>query len=155
MEIVEMICQNCGGKLKFEAGKEIISCPFCGSERIIIESDELKATRINAELEHRKLDYQIEKDKREKEAISIRQFREGKISKVIIVSGVISLLFGIGGFNNNYEYWLSSSIAIIQTILFTISWLMGYGIIKKNRERYGIMLLISFLLVIPFCLFIP
>ena len=84
MELLDMKCQNCGGTLKLEADKEVIACPFCGSQKIIIESDEIKAAKLKAEIENRKLDYQIEKDKEMKEEIVLKNLKKENLVNLLL-----------------------------------------------------------------------
>ena len=76
---MQMRCKNCNGELKFDSDKSILSCPFCGSTEIIVESDEVKLRRMQAELESERLQaherqqrrqyqlYQLELERAQKE----------------------------------------------------------------------------------------
>ena len=73
---MQMRCQNCNGELRFDSDKSILSCPFCGSTEIIVESDEVKLQRMQNEIETERLlaqerqqkrQYQLELEKAQKE----------------------------------------------------------------------------------------
>lgn len=61
---MQMRCKNCNGELKFDSDKSILSCPFCGSTEIIVESDEVKLRRMQNELETERLLAQERQQKR-------------------------------------------------------------------------------------------
>ena len=75
-----MKCKECEGILEVDADREILSCPYCGSKELIVETDRVKIERIRsrerisrdlgrAEIKrHEKideLDYKERKDKRD------------------------------------------------------------------------------------------
>jgi DNA-directed RNA polymerase subunit RPC12/RpoP len=46
--MVHLKCQDCGGELDVDASKQILSCPYCHSKQVIIESDEVKIATIKS-----------------------------------------------------------------------------------------------------------
>ena len=78
--IVKLVCEDCGGTMNIDADKQILMCPFCGSKKIILEGDEVKISkiqadadvekqRINRDIEVAKIDETKRKDKEENAAL--------------------------------------------------------------------------------------
>ena len=78
---VKLTCSDCGGTMDIDADKNVILCPFCGSKKIILESDDVKIAKV--ELEKRKIDKDIELIKRDNEKTD---------TKFTVVAGIIALI---------------------------------------------------------------
>lgn len=63
--IVKLVCEDCGGTMDIDSNKEIMMCPFCGSKKIILESDEVKIAKAN--VEKQRINKDIEQIKFDKE----------------------------------------------------------------------------------------
>ena len=86
--IVKLTCEDCGGTMGINSNQNVIVCPFCGSKKIILESDEVKIAK--AEVEKRQLDKDIELAKQEKDR------EENKQDKIwYVISMIILLLIGL------------------------------------------------------------
>ena len=46
---IKLTCEDCGGEMNIEAGRNVLTCPYCGSKKLIAESDEVTIARINKE----------------------------------------------------------------------------------------------------------
>lgn len=46
--LVKLRCEDCGGTMMIDEGREVLSCPYCGSKKVIIESDEVKIEKIKS-----------------------------------------------------------------------------------------------------------
>ena len=46
---IHMECKNCHGMMDIDSNREIMTCPFCGSQDIIIKSDAVKVQEIKAQ----------------------------------------------------------------------------------------------------------
>lgn len=54
MPIVNIRCDECGATMQINQDNNVLQCPFCKSTKLIIESDEVKTTRIKEEYSIRK-----------------------------------------------------------------------------------------------------
>lgn len=62
---IKLTCEDCGGEMNIEAGRNVLTCPYCGSKKLIAESDEVTIARINKEADAERM--RFEKEKREYE----------------------------------------------------------------------------------------
>ena len=62
---IKLTCEDCGGEMNIEAGRNVLTCPYCGSKKLIAESDEVTIARINKESDAERM--RFEKEKREYE----------------------------------------------------------------------------------------
>ncbi len=44
-----MICEKCGGNMDITGKGDVLCCPFCGSKKIYIESDQLKIEKYKVD----------------------------------------------------------------------------------------------------------
>lgn len=67
MATVSLKCKECGGVLEVDADREVLSCPYCGSKELFLESDEVKIERIRlkayTDVELGRSEHQLEKNK--------------------------------------------------------------------------------------------
>lgn len=40
--IIRLRCEECDGIMNVDESHEVISCPFCGSKKVILDSDSIK-----------------------------------------------------------------------------------------------------------------
>lgn len=64
--LVKMRCSNCDGMLEYDADKEIMSCPFCGSKEIVLEADVVKIKRIENDANVKIKSIELQSKEREK-----------------------------------------------------------------------------------------
>ena len=57
---IKLTCEDCGGEMNIEAGRNVLTCPYCGSKKLITESDEVTIARINKEADIEKRKYEEE-----------------------------------------------------------------------------------------------
>ena len=43
---IQLQCKNCGGNLTIDSQREVLICPFCGSEELITDSDAVAVEKI-------------------------------------------------------------------------------------------------------------
>lgn len=100
---MQMRCQNCNGELRFDSDKSILSCPFCGSTEIIVESDEVKLQRMQNEIETERLlaqerqqkrQYQLELEKAQKELDKKKAESEARSDRAESCLTAITLFVG-------------------------------------------------------------
>ena len=64
-ETIQLICEDCGGIMTIDNSRSVLSCPYCGSTKIVADSDEVKMERIRNErikdIEIHKQDQEMEK----------------------------------------------------------------------------------------------
>lgn len=157
------ICKSCGAKLNVDVSQVMAICDHCGNSvlvsELLNESDEVKIQKIKSQaykdvemgkqqLEAEKIKNEAEKEKQQAETNTVEKFKKSKFSKVLIVFAVLSALMCAVGFNDNRI--LAGIVALIQTALFIVSWLMGMQIIKEKKK--GIRIIAA---IIAFVLFIP
>lgn len=63
-ETIQLICEDCGGIMTIDKSRSVLSCPYCGSTKIVADSDEVKMERIRNE---RIKDIEIHKQNQEME----------------------------------------------------------------------------------------
>lgn len=104
--IVKLRCRDCGGKMTIDDNREVIACPFCGSEEIILESDSLKAERVRSDarvkVAYANRDAKIEKYHAERD-VKVAEYdyndRKGKRSfhgKVLtLIAGLAAMILAV------------------------------------------------------------
>lgn len=154
-KIISANCRNCGGRIDIDETKETAVCEFCGTkysvDDLINESDEIKAQKIKSqtykEVEMEKLKHKVEADKRKDEKDEIESFKKGKFSKVLLIAAGISFLMCCVGFSDGRT--LAGVIALVQTALFIVAWLIGMRIVKVKMDNlHFVLAIIGFVLLI-------
>ena len=80
---IKLTCEDCGGEMNIEAGRNVLTCPYCGSKKLIAESDEGTIARINKESDAERMKF--EKEKREyEEELRVKKDKE-QISSTIAI----------------------------------------------------------------------
>ena len=86
---IKLTCEGCGGEMNIEAGRNVLTCPYCGSKKLIAESDEVTIARINKESDAERM--RFEKEKREyEEELKVKKDKED--TKFIIIALPIFVL---------------------------------------------------------------
>lgn len=72
--IIRLRCEDCDGVMEIDESREVISCPYCSSKKIVLESDGVKIEKIRSasKYERKKIDRDIEQ---------IRADRDIKVAK--------------------------------------------------------------------------
>lgn len=80
---IKLTCEDCGGEMNIEAGRNVLTCPYCGSKKLIAESDEVTIARINKESDAERM--RFEKEKREyEEELRVKKDKEQIRSTIAI-----------------------------------------------------------------------
>lgn len=62
--VKQLNCKNCGGTLTYDASKDVVKCPYCGSSAIVIESDNVRIekykTNAKKDISYKKIDSEKE-----------------------------------------------------------------------------------------------
>lgn len=86
---IKLTCEDCGGEMNIEAGRNVLTCPYCGSKKLIAESDEVTIARINKESDAERM--RFEKERREYEE-ELRVKKDKEDTKFIIIALPILVL---------------------------------------------------------------
>lgn len=49
MNKLKLKCVECGGVLEIDSDRKILSCPYCGSKQLIIDSDDVRIQEIKSD----------------------------------------------------------------------------------------------------------
>ena len=156
---IQLRCKACGGIMTVQDNNRVLSCPYCGSHELLLESDDVTMQRIKSttqkEIALEKLRQQEKQQLREielqeKAATEAKadKFKKGKLSKFSVIFFILCLIFSFIAFRNGRI--LSGIIGIAQSVLFALTWLMGMQIIKNPKNTHALFAVIGFLLIIPF-----
>ena len=91
--VVKLVCEDCGGTMNIDSDKQIMMCPFCGSKKIILESDDVKIATINAEadVEKQRINRDIELAKIEENKRKDKE--ENMVGIIAIIWIIICFVF--------------------------------------------------------------
>ena len=91
-ETIQLRCEECGGTMTIDNSRSVLSCPYCGSTKIVADSDEVKMERIRNErikdIEIHKQDQEMEKWK----AHEVERKKSIMYSIIFVVFGFVLLL---------------------------------------------------------------
>ena len=91
-ETIQLRCEECGGTMTIDKSRSVLSCPYCGSTKIVADSDEVKMERIRNErikdIEIHKQDQEMEKWK----AHEVERKKSIMYSIIFVVFGFVLLL---------------------------------------------------------------
>ena len=88
MKTIKLTCGECHGILEVDRDRQVISCPYCGSKRLIQESDEVTIARINKaadaeRMRHEKEMKEYEEELRVKKELELKE-KQKEGTKVLI-----------------------------------------------------------------------
>lgn len=150
---MNMKCKNCNATMEIDPSKQEAVCPYCGAKELICDSDAVAVEKIKSstfkEMEYAHMENQrrqqdhIEKERERKAYIN------GAFSKFTIAFIFACLIAVFVSFSD--KYILSGIIAITQTVLFAVSWLIGMQLLKHNKKSlYRALAVLGLILIIPF-----
>ena len=93
-ETIQLRCEECGGTMTIDKSRSVLSCPYCGSTKIVADSDEVKMERIRNE---RIKDVEIHKQDQEMEKWQAHEVERKKSIKYCVIIGVVLYLLLILG----------------------------------------------------------
>ena len=91
-ETIQLRCEDCGGIMTIDNSRSVLLCPYCGSTKIVADSDEVKMERIRNE---RIKDIEIHKQNQEMEKWQAHETERKKsimYSTIFVVLGFMLLL---------------------------------------------------------------
>ena len=139
---IRLRCRNCDGTMEADAENRILTCPYCGSRELIVESEAIRLEKLRAKQAQ-------EEAARAEEEKSTRTFEKSIFRRVLIVFAIFSLIFSLMGFTTGYV--LCGLIGLVQTILNVTAWLIGMHIIRTRRRNLPrALFLFGLLLTLPY-----
>lgn len=113
--IVRLRCEDCDGIMEIDESREVISCPYCGSKKIVLESDGVKIEKIRSasKYERKKIDRDIEQ---------IRANRDIRVAKSNNIRDFFKVLSNnsIGDTVKSFAVLLEKIEPIIAIIVFAL-----------------------------------
>ena len=156
---LSLICEQCGGTLMVDDGKEVMACPYCGNKTLIVESDAVTMERIRTtaqkevELEKikavdREQQRILEKEEKQELNIQAENFKKSKWFKVLIFAFLIAVLCAYICFSRGRI--LAGALSVLQAGCFGMAWVMGMQIIKeKKRYMHILIAIVGIILIVP------
>lgn len=90
--VYSLKCQECNGTMEFDSSKEIMSCPFCGSKNIMINSDQVKIEKMRLDHDMQKHVYDLQKDERESDKVRKSNIFNSFIDLVVFLGPILALI---------------------------------------------------------------
>ncbi len=164
MDTIILKCADCGGHVEVDKENNIANCPFCGTSKLLVESDEAVIERIRNKAfedvanEKMQADKEIELTKQqirdqEKTEKKLGRIRKSPVTAIIAILTIASLFAAIDVCRD--KYYVSAIIMGCQTLLFFVVWLIRMHLIKGAGMRLHTWLtILAVLLIIPFFMFV-
>lgn len=148
-KILHLRCASCGGDMQVSDDEQEVTCPYCGAKEKILESDDVKTEKIKRDVEFAKMADRKERREQKEQKEERTEYKNGRLAKITIIFAVICLICMFSSFSS--KHILAGLIAMIQTGLFIVSFLMGMQIVASKHQRmYLAVALLAFLLIIPY-----
>lgn len=155
-----VFCSNCGGQLEIDTSKEYTECPYCGTKYsvsdLLGDTEAVRVEKIKSQAykEVEKGKQQIESERLKQEAQkneeeTVRKFKKGVLSKLLVVFIIIDSLFTVLAFVNGSI--ASGLVGLLGIALYILSFLLGLRIIKtKAKNLHIITTIVALILAFPF-----
>ena len=150
----QLQCNNCGGELTVDGQGKYLICPFCGSRKLIIESDAVTVEKIRQQTAFKQWERE-DNERKERERAAYKKSKAGIVSLVFaIICGAESIMCFTSA--RNIYSALNGIVFLLQTICFLLSFLERKEVLnlQKHLPFDGIKLP-SLLMTVGFLLFIP
>lgn len=89
---ISLVCKNCKGTMMVDKDRSVLKCPYCGSEELIRENDNVRIVKIKnetqKEIELKKLEFQERERQREYEAKE-KDRKDGNIALIVIACFIV------------------------------------------------------------------
>ena len=89
---IVMKCRQCNGTLTIEKEGDILSCPYCGSKELLLDSDSVAVEKIRQQTEFKKWERE---DFKEKQKRNEQQEHKYKFCAFGVISIICAVFFGI------------------------------------------------------------
>ena len=155
-----VFCSNCGGQLEIDSSKEYTECPYCGTKYsvsdLLGDTEAVRVEKIKSQAykEVEKGKQQLESERLRQEALkneeeSVRKFKKGALSKLLVVFIIIDSLFTVLAFANGSI--ASGLVGLLGIALYILSFLFGLRMIKtKAKNLHIITTIVALILAFPF-----
>ena len=113
VETVQIRCKSCNGTMTLSSDRKVLSCPYCESTELIVESDSVTKQRIKSDAYK---EVQFSKDRTKKDIVIAKQEHEIKKEKTTFKMTLTWLIIGVvlfvafeafcmfmGGFFDNHD----------------------------------------------------
>ena len=152
---IKLRCKNCNATMEVDASKQEAVCPYCGAKEKILDSDAVAVEKIKSntykEMEYARMEKEEKQNAKNQKEQEKKAYSKSFLSKFTIIMTFICLICTFTAFGS--KHILAGIIALIQTVIFAVSWLMGKQIIGENKKAiYKALALLGCLLIIPFSL---
>lgn len=84
--MISLRCEDCLGTMEVDESREVLTCPYCGSKKMLPVSDAVKITKLNNEHE------EVMTDKRNTEKNKAILIFFGMMIAVVILGVMLSML---------------------------------------------------------------
>ena len=93
--MISLRCKDCLGTMDVDEDREVFSCPYCGSKKILPLSDKVKITKIKsqAQLESERMAYEAKREDT-RVAIKVLAVIYGSFFVVIIILMILVNILG-------------------------------------------------------------
>ena len=150
---IKLRCKNCNATMEVDASKQEAVCPYCGAKEKILDSDAVAVEKIKSntykEMEYARMEKEEKQNAKNQKEQEKKAYSKSFLSKFTIIMMFICLICTFTAFGS--KHILAGIIALIQTVIFAVSWLMGKQIIGENKKAvYKALALLGCLLIIPF-----
>lgn len=150
---IKLRCKNCNATMEVDASKQEAVCPYCGAKEKILDSDAVAVEKIKSntykEMEYARMEKEEKQNVKNQKEQEKKAYSKSFLSKFTIIMMFICLICTFTAFGS--KHILAGIIALIQTVIFAVSWLMGKQIIGENKKAiYKALALLGCLLIIPF-----
>lgn len=146
---VQLRCNTCGGIMMVDEGRSILSCPYCGSQELIIDSDTVAVERVRGEaqlrLERQRMEYAEKIAAAQELKNRSKSFRKSFFGRLLFFLSIVCAIVSIVNFQQSH-IWLGI-LAVVQASLFFSAWLLGAQIIKGAPHAYIAPAIIGFILI--------
>ena len=151
-------CPSCGSELNIDdKNKEFAFCQFCGTKIMlddhrstyrVIDEAKIHETETKQMIRMREMNLQKELWEKERVEREIDKFKTSKLFKILLVAILVSIIVAFISFSKSEI--LIGVIAVIQTLLFGMSWLIKLRVIKEKKDNLHILfIIIGIILFLP------
>ena len=92
MPTISLRCKSCGGIMVADGGREIVSCPYCGSKELIEDSDEVKKSKAWYKTYEHLEAIRVEDERKKRQDELLEKKRNEKIGTYMLIGLAVFLL---------------------------------------------------------------
>lgn len=92
-QTIKLTCEDCGGILEVDADKTVLTCPYCGSKKLIPENDEVTIARINKAADEGRMRHEKEMREYEEEIRVKKKAEQDKDDRDVLKIGLFTIIF--------------------------------------------------------------